>query len=206
MKMLRDDSFHPVRARQRLALTLLCLLLSCSTRTPEEPTGNRGTYEPPTTPMLVIDNFRSAVIEKNSQNFMLCLADPSRSRYPYLFEPSAEAGARFQAVFASWSITKEQQAFLSMIARLPSDQNLGLEFENSNIAFASPDSTVWVSDYILTAQLGIASLPTVLNGTLVFSITPEVSGLWSISRWSDAKRPTDTVESTWSLLKAQLSN
>lgn len=93
-----------------------------------------------------------------------------------------------------------------MIARLPTDQNLGLEFDNSNIAFASPDSTVWVSDYTLTAQLGIASLPTVLNGTMVLSITPEVSGLWSISRWSDAKRPTDTVESTWSLLKAQLSN
>lgn len=190
----------------RVLLIIAILLTSCATRTPEEPTGNRGTYEPPTSPSIVIENFQYAVIEKNTQNFMLCLADQSRSRYPYVFEPSAEAGARFQAVFASWSVTKEQQAFLSMIARLPTDQNLGLEFDNSNIAFASPDSTVWVSDYTLTAQLGIASLPTVLNGTMVLSITPEVSGLWSISRWSDAKRPTDTVESTWSLLKAQLSN
>ena len=182
------------------------LIASCSTRTPEEPTGSRGTYEPPTSPTIVISNFRYAVIEKNTQNFMLCLAAPARSKFPYYFEPSSEAGARFQAVFSSWSITKEQQAFLSMTSRLSSDINPDLVFENSNVAFSSPDSTVWVSDYILTAQLGIASIPTVLNGTIVFSITPESSGLWSISRWSDAKRPTDTVESTWSLLKAQLAN
>lgn len=178
----------------------------CQTRQPEEPTGSRGTFEPPTSPMIVVENFRNAVIEKNTQNFMLSLADPSRSPLPYAFEPSAEAGARFQAVFASWSITKEQQAFVSMISRLPSDQFLDLIYENSNVNFSSPDSLVWVSDYLLTARLGISGLPTTLSGTLVFTITPEPSGLWSITRWQDAKRPGDSVESTWSLLKAQLSN
>ena len=188
------------------ATIISLFIVACGTRTPEEPTGNRGTYEPPTSAAIVISNFRSAVIEKNTQNFMLCLADPTRSRYPYLFEPSAEVGARFQAVFASWMINKEQQAFLSMISRLTIDQGLGLEFENSQNSFSSPDSTVWVSDYILTAPLGIANIPSTLNGTIVLTITPEVSGTWSISRWSDARRPTDTTESTWSLLKAQLSN
>ncbi len=181
-------------------------LASCQTRTPEEPDGGRGTFEPPTSPQIVVSNFRSSVIEKNTQNFMLCLADPSRSRNPYFFDPSAEIGARYQAIFSSWSLTKEQQAFLSMIARLPSDQLIELEFENSNIAFSSPDSTVWVANYLLTPRLGISTLPETLSGTLVFTITPEPSGLWSISRWSDAKRPADTAESTWSLLKAQLSN
>lgn len=192
--------------------TIWCCVLSvlvlacCTTRTPEEPTGNRGTYEPPTSPQIVIENFRNAVIEKNTQNFMLCLADPSRSRVPYVFEPSAEAGARFQAIFQSWSITKEQQAFLSIIARLPTDVGLGLEFTNANVAFSSPDSLVWVGDYRLSTKLDLAGVPNVLTGTMVFSIRPETSGLWSITRWSDARRTGDTLESTWSILKAQLSN
>jgi hypothetical protein len=184
----------------------MLVLSSCATRTPEEPTGNRGTYEPPTSPQIVIENFRNAVIEKNTQNFMLCLADPTRSRATYVFEPSAEVGARFQAIFQSWSLNRERQAFLSLIARLPTDVSLGLEFTNGSVAFSSPDSLVWVGEYRLSTKLDLAGVPNVLTGTMVLSIQPEASGLWSIARWGDAKRAADTLESTWSILKAQLSN
>ena len=188
-------------------LTIAVLVVSsCATRTPEEPTGNRGTYEPPTSPQIVIENFRNAVIEKNTQNFMLCLADPTRSRATYVFEPSAEVGARFQAIFQSWSLHRERQAFLSLIARLPTDVSLGLEFTNGSVAFSSPDSLVWVGEYRLSTKLDLAGVPNVLTGTMVLSIQPEASGLWSIARWGDAKRAADTLESTWSILKAQLSN
>jgi len=184
-----------------------CLLVSaCATRIPEEPTGNRGTYEPPTSPTIVIENLRNAVIEKNMQNFMLCLADPSRSSFAYRFEPSAEAGARYQAVFLNWSVTKERQAFLSMASKLAVDQQPQLSFANSQVAFSSPDSLVWVAEYSLTAQLVLTSLPSTLSGTIALTICPEQSGLWSIARWSDARRPSDTTEATWSLLKGQLSN
>ena len=188
-------------------LTIAVLVVSsCATRTPEEPTGNRGTYEPPTSPQIVIENFRNAVIEKNTQNFMLCLADPTRSRATYVFEPSAEVGARFQAIFQSWSLNRERQAFLSLIARLPTDVSLGLEFTNGSVAFSTPDSLVWVGEYRLSTKLDLAGVPNVLTGTMVLSIQPEASGLWSIARWGDAKRAADTLESTWSILKAQLSN
>ncbi|MEN9795715.1 MAG: hypothetical protein RLZZ150_692 [Bacteroidota bacterium] len=184
----------------------MLVVSSCATRTPEEPTGNRGTYEPPTSPQIVIENFRNAVIEKNTQNFMLCLADPTRSRATYVFEPSAEVGARFQAIFQSWSLNRERQAFISLIARLPTDVSLGLEFTNGSVAFSSPDSLVWVGEYRLSTKLDLAGVPNVLTGTMVLSIQPEASGLWSIARWGDAKRAADTLESTWSILKAQLSN
>jgi len=182
------------------------MLWGCATRTPEEPSGNRGTYEPPTSPSIVIENLRNAVIEKNMQNFMLCLADPSRSPFSYTFEPSAEAGARYQAVFMNWSVTKERQAFLSMTSRLAADQQPQLLFSNSQVAFSSPDSLVWVAEYVLTAQLGLTSLPSTLSGIIALTICPEQSGLWSIARWSDARRPSDTTEATWSLLRGQLSN
>jgi hypothetical protein len=193
--------------RTLLPIVYFALVLwGCATRTPEEPSGNRGTYEPPTSPSIVIENLRNAVTEKNMQNFMLCLADPSRSSFSYTYEPSAEAGARYQAVFMNWSVTKERQAFLSMTSRLATDQQPQLVFSNSQVAFSSPDSLVWVAEYVLTAQLGLTSLPSTLSGTIALTICPEQSGLWSIARWSDARRPSDTTEATWSLLKGQLSN
>lgn len=186
---------------------LWLLSVGCATRTPEDPIGSRGTFTPPTSPSVVIENFRAAVSEKNTENFMLCLSDvTSRSTYPYSFEPSAEARARYQSLFASWAVQKERQAFLSMISRLDADERPTLTLVNSNISFSSPDSTVYVADYELVVDHGITTIPTTLVGTMVLAITPEPSGQWSISRWTDAKRPTDTVESTWSLLKAQLTN
>ncbi|MBU3699053.1 MAG: hypothetical protein FGM33_03450 [Candidatus Kapabacteria bacterium] len=194
------------RPLHEILIVLLIISGGCATRTPEEPSGDRGTYEPPTSPLIVVDNLRNAVIEKNTQNFMLSLADPSRSSMTYAYEPSAEVGARYQAVFSSWNADRERQAFLSMISRLPVDQRPSLVFSNTQVAFSSPDSLVWVSDYELTVRLNITALPSLLTGTMALTVTPERSGLWSVSRWRDAKRPGDTVESTWSLLRGQLSN
>ena len=189
----------------------MCMLTwfvcSCTTRTPQEPTGSRGTYSPPTTPGTVLENFRNAITEKNTENLMLTLADAnSRSRYAYVFEPSAEAMARYQSLFSTWSVDKERQAFLSLLARLPTDQHPQLSLPTVTINYSSPDSTVYVADYELRVNHNMATVPTLLTGTMVLTITPESSGLWSISRWRDARLPSDTVESTWSVLKAALTN
>lgn len=184
-----------------------CLVLACTTRTPEEPSGGRSSFVPPTSPAIVIENFLNAIAEKNTENFLLCLSDVStRSRYSYSFEPSAEVGARFGTLFDRWSTQAERQAFLSLISRLPNERAPVLTLTSTNIAFSSPDSTVYVADYLLQAEHGITSIPTSLTGTLVLTITPETSGQWSISTWRDARRSTDSTEATWSLLKAQLSN
>ncbi|NQW30438.1 MAG: hypothetical protein HQ472_07995 [Ignavibacteria bacterium] len=193
----------------RILVVLFCVILvtSCATRTPEDPTGSRGTYQPPTSPAIVLENFRNAVEEKNTENFILCLADQTtRSKYEFTFQPSAEARARYQSLFSSWTVQKERQAFLSMIARLALEQRPSLVFSNTNIAFASPDSTVYVTDYTFIVAHGLSNVSETLNGTAVFTITPENSGQWSVSGWSDAKRQSDSVENTWSQLKAQLTN
>jgi len=190
----------------RLFALSLCIF-ACSTRPPESPTGSRGTFLPPTNPAIVLDNMRSAVSEKNTENFMLCLSDAStRSRYPYSFQPSAEARARYQTLYDAWTLQSERQAFVSMNSRLAADEFPTLTFINQTIAFASPDSSVYVMDYELLVDHGITSIPTTLNGTMALTVSPELSGQWSISRWTDAKRASDTVESTWSMLKAALSN
>jgi len=186
---------------------VLVIFSGCATRTPEEPDTGRSSFLPPTSPATVLANMRNAVIEKNTENFMLCLSDATtRSRYPYVFEPSSEVRARYASLFTGWGLSSERQASLSLMSRLPQGTNPSLEYVNTNTAFSSPDSAVYVTDYILIAQHGITSIPTTLTGTMVLTISPETSGLWSISSWKDAKRTSDTVEATWSLIKAQLSN
>lgn len=198
---------HRPSATLLIALVAFLVVGGCATRTPEDPTGSRGTFQPPTSPSIVLENLVAAVGEKNTENYMLCLADPmTRSQYAFEFEPSAEARARFQSLFDEWTTSKERQSFLSMISRLNVDQRPQLFLLNTDVNFSSPDSTVYTSDYELIVEHGITSIPTTLTGTLVFVVTPEQSGQWSISRWTDAKRASDTVESTWSLLKAQLTN
>lgn len=190
-----------------VALAVLACLTACTTRTPETPTGTRGTFEPPTSPAIVLSNLRYAVTERNTENFMLCLADrTTRSSYDYRFEPSAEVRARYQSLFDAWSLNSERQAFLSLIARLPPEGRPTLDFTDASIAFSSPDSTIYVADYVMVANHGVASVPTTLRGTMSLTITPERSGQWSISTWRDARRQRDTIEATWSLLKAALSN
>ncbi len=192
-----------------LTWVLVCgvCLAACTTRTPEDPSGSRGTYIPPTTPGTVLENFRAAVEEKNTENFMLCLSEVgTRSMYPYIFEPSAEARARYQTVFDTWSRDKERQAFLSMIARLAVEKRPLLSFLSVSVNFSSPDSAVYVTEYQLTVDHNLETIPTVLTGTMVLTISPEISGLWSISRWQDARRAADTTEATWSILKASLVN
>ena len=186
---------------------LLLAATGCSTRTPETPTGTRGTFEPPTSPAIVLSNLRNALAERNTENFMLCLSDAStRSSYAYRFEPSAEVRARYQSMFDAWTLNSERQAFLSLVSRMPPEVRPSLDISSATVAFSSPDSTVYVTDYVLTANHGVASVPTSLRGTMSVTITPERSGLWSIATWRDARRPADTVEATWSLLKAALSN
>jgi len=186
---------------------LLLAATGCSTRTPETPTGTRGTFEPPTSPAIVLSNLRNALAERNTENFMLCLSDAStRSNYAYRFEPSAEVRARYQSMFDAWTLNSERQAFLSLVSRMPPEVRPSLDISSATVAFSSPDSTVYVTDYVLTANHGVASVPTSLRGTMSVTITPERSGLWSIATWRDARRPADTVEATWSLLKAALSN
>ena len=124
----------------RLVCGMLCLtmLVGCTTRTPETPTGTRGTFEPPTSPAIVLANLRNAVTERNTENLMLCLADPTtRSTYTYRFEPSAEVRARYQSLFDAWSLNSERQAFLSLIARLPPEGRPTLDLTTASIAFSS---------------------------------------------------------------------
>lgn len=187
-------------------VVMMMLVGGCSTRTPETPTSFGGEFIPPVSADIVLDNFIAAVNNVNTENYMLCLADATlRSPQPFLFEPSAEARARYQALYDTWSTDKERQSFLAMRSRIRDNRPL-LSLYNRTETFSSPDLKIFSMDYELIVDHDLSLVPRTLTGTMVLELQREDSGQWSIARWIDARRAADTVESTWSLLKAQLSN
>ncbi len=187
------------------------LLSSCtlfSTRDPEDPTSGRSTFIPPTSPLTVISNFKSAIAEKNTENFVSCFSDTSRggSRM-YVFEPSAAVSAQFPSIFQSWNISSERQSFLAMLGKLPTDVVPILQLNNTQTTYPSPDSAVYEADYVLTVKHTMQTIPTAVAGYMRLTIAVQTSGLWSITRWTDSSpSQPDSINATWSLLKAKFSN
>ncbi len=179
-------------------------------RTPEPPDSSSLEFDQPTSELIVVSNFQSALRQKNTEAFLLCLADTSQGyavSQQYRFEPSAEAGARFGDKFASWSRTDERQAMLSLASRLGPDQTPTLTLTNARFDVRLPDSAVYVATYILELPIALPSVPTRVAGTLRWTIVPNRIGLWAISRWRDAPSPaSDSIPDTWSTLKALLVN
>ncbi|MBI3257940.1 MAG: hypothetical protein HYZ54_00415 [Ignavibacteriae bacterium] len=197
---------------KQVAVTLMTILLSScslfSTRDPEDPTSVRSTFIPPTSPATVIANFKSAIAEKNTENFVSCFSDTSRggSRV-YVFEPSAAVSSQFPSVFQLWNISSERQSFLAMLGKLPTDVQPILQLNNPQFTNPSPDSAVYEADYVLIAKHTVQTIPTEVAGYMRLTIAVQTSGLWSIIRWTDSSpSQPDSINATWSLLKAKFSN
>jgi hypothetical protein len=200
---------------KHLVIIMLSLVAvsSCDafrTRTPEPPGSGTTQFEQPTSELIVVANLQSALKQKNTEAFLLCLADTGQGFSPwqqYRFEPSAEAGARFGTKFSTWSRLDERQAFLAMVSRLGPDQAPVLTLNDAHFDVRLPDSAVYVATYSLELPIALPSVPTRVAGTLRWTIVPNRFGLWAIARWRDAPSPaSDSTPDTWSTLKALLVN
>ena len=217
-KTLRGYSSHYSTARRRrvvFAALLVCIALQAKgclfvTREPEPPDTRRSSFQPPTSSQIVIANFQAALREKNVENYIQCLvsddsATSLSARRRYIFEPSAEAAARFSGVFAIWNTAKERQAFLALTASISPQSFPVLQLSNSRFELLTPDSAVYVSDYLLRPNYQISGAPEEFSGTLRFTIASFPNGFWAISRWSD-QTGAQSPAPTWSVLKAQFAN
>lgn len=196
----------------RVVIVILFTLLSgCelfTTRTPEDPAGSSGTYQQPTSELIVISNFQNAVTEKNTENFISCLSDSAKFGVKnFKFDPSSEIGARFNEQFNTWSILSERQSFYSMMSKVTTDDKPSLQLSNARFDVRVPDSAVYVAEYIIKVNHSSPTIPKLAAGTLRLTIVPNQLNQWSISRWTDLKSTAnDTIPSTWSELKVLFSN
>jgi hypothetical protein len=183
------------------------IITSCGlfeTRTPESPTKDKSSYLPPTSANIVISNFINAIQEKNSENYTANFStDDSEIRF--VFQATANAHAIYTSLFESWDIDDERRAFLSMISNLQEETKPVLSISNQKFDVLSPDSAVFVADYLLNISHDMGSIDTDFSGTLQFTLFPKTDGLWCIQRWVDIKTNEDSLES-WSILKAVFAN
>jgi hypothetical protein len=214
--MMKRYGKNDVRRRRALCVALGAFVLlhaqACIfvTRQPEPPDTRRSSFQPPTSSQIVLANFQAALREKNVENYIQCLvSDDSATSLAatrrFVFEPSAEAAARFAGVFAIWNTAKERQAFLALTASISPQSSPALQLLNSRFELLTPDSAVYVSDYLLRPNYQISGAPEEFSGTLRFTIASFPNGFWAISRWSD-QAGAQSPAPTWSVLKAQFAN
>ncbi len=186
-------------------------LVSCdmfSTREPELPSSGKSTFIPATEPNIVIENFKNALLEKNTDNYVSCFADTtSKSKTSFSYVASGAGLAAFPSTFDYWGIDSERRYFNSLIGNIHSDLSILLVLSSTKLDFVSPDSTLFIADYQLQTPHNITDLPKEFRGSLQFTLSKQSNGLWTINRWIDNNpKLTDTVTYSWSILKARLSN
>lgn len=188
---------------------IIFLLSSCdffATRIPESPDTGGGSFNVPLDPETVINNFKSAVNEKNMQNYLQCFSDSNRNKMTFYFIPTAEVMAIYPTIFQNWSIENEKRYFSSMINSMANEIFPELTLSTNSFQSKLPDSAIFISDYYLKIRTKSSSVPDEYKGRIQLTISIDNSGLWSISRWIDTKIQDDSINSTWSLAKALFSN
>ncbi len=165
------------------------------TRDPESPTQATSDYTPPTTPETVIDNFKAAVEEHNTVNYMRCFVDTTASSRTFLFTPSGD----FQGVFHAWTLDDEQRYFQNLGDPSPGVPYLSLS--NLQQANRTATSTEFTSNYILFYPHHRADLTKQVQGYMHLYLEVNTKNQWSIYRWDDTRTVSD---STWSYLKAHI--
>ena len=188
-------------------IILIFLLVSCNlleTRDPELPNSDKSSYLPPTSPNIVISNFINAIVEKNTENYILCFSSDTDENV-FTFQATADAYAIYTSIFDHWDTDDERGYFLSMISNLDEDSKPVVVFSNQKFDVLSPDSSVFIADYSLNISHNLATIENDFTGTLQFTLYPKTDALWCIVRWIDIKNTQDTLDS-WSILKAVFAN
>lgn len=181
------------------------LFLACdslfSTREPESPKNPQSSWKPPLSPEQVLPNLQSAIFERNLENYVRCLVDPSFSDRIFYFNPDPEVNANYAEVFNSWNRDKERTVMQQAFSIVPTDSVSYVQFTDETWEIVVPDSAVLVSQYRLELHHTQSTLPSVYKGHVTLSLASDRRGEWSIYRWID-----NGVSgfSSWSLLKASL--
>jgi hypothetical protein len=178
------------------------MLASCDLfepRSPEEPTGARGNFIPPTTPEIVIENFINALNERNAQHYVQCFAEPSISEREFVFEPTTAARNQFSPLFEEWTVRDERMYIENLISSVPANAAFSLNLQNGRFESQSADEATYTATYRLIAQHSNEGYPHyVFDGTLRFEMATDQTNSWVIFRWRDLG---ESDQRSWSELK-----
>lgn len=188
-----------------LLTLLLAAVTACTNpfalREPESPIDAQSTWVPPLGPEQLMVNFRNAVMEKNVDHYVRCLADAAQDSRRFRFEPDPEVAANYPNVFAAWSRETEETVMQQTFSIVPGDSSSLLSFPEDVRQVMASDSAIFVRRYRLELQHTRDGLASVYEGLGEFRMAPDQGGEWSIYHWID-NRVGDSP--SWSHLKASL--
>lgn len=176
----------------------LLFLSGCSvfsTREPEDPLGDTGSFVQADTPEQVIENLQAAVAELNTLNYRRSLSEQ------FTFQPTASAQAR-ETVFLSWSRSQEEQYFSAMVAAASLNEGHSLQLNDESLTLLSESEFVLDATYVLTINHRRAEVPVRVQGRLQWILRQGEDGLWALEEWLDQELGT---EPSWSDLKAEFT-
>ncbi|MCZ7557652.1 MAG: hypothetical protein M5R41_14740 [Bacteroidia bacterium] len=184
---------------------LMCGVTGCGlfeTRDPEPPASGSSTFVPPTSPDLVLSNLEYSVSEKNTENYIRCLADTVNSGVRFLFLPTAAAAGRYASTFSGWTVQSERSYFAALVAFTGSAATSRLTFSGAFVVLAS-DSAVYEGSYDLLFRHGVPGVTENVKGNVQFVLRTDRSSIWSITRWTDIPH---TDQTSWSEWKGRFAN
>jgi hypothetical protein len=164
-----------------------------STREPELPVTEGGTFAQPDAPEQVIENLQNAVAELNTLNYR-------RSLSPELsFRPTATAEAR-EAIWTGWSRADEEQYFGTLVAAAADNDGHSLVLNDQSLTIVGATRFQLDATYILTVNHRRPDASTQVQGRLIWVIDQRADGLWELADWTDQELGD---AATWSDLKAE---
>ncbi len=189
--------FRPLAFRRALLLLPLLLIHGCdlfSTRTPEAPIDDAGTFLQPDTPEQVVENIQFAIAELNTPNYQRSLSST------FSFTPTERALAQDQSIWPNWSATEESQYFSTIAAAAEFASNHELTLSDQNISITAEDRFEIDASYVLTINHNRPIVPVIVQGRLIWVIVEEEDGLWRLQEWTDREIGS---QPSWSDLKAE---
>jgi len=185
-----------------IVIFFLILLGGCDlfqTRDAQQPNQSRSNYQVATSSDIVIQNLINSMKENNLQNYLACFSDTSFSGKPFLFIPSSGAASLYPSFASPWDKKNESYYFTTLIGR-PIGDTIRLVITNPNSSQVG-DSLIYSASYTLSVPFIDASIPSLYEGDLKFSMILDSRLVWSIYLWQDIK---STQYPSWSELKGRL--
>lgn len=189
-----------------ILISLFFLALYCenpfATREPEPPSNIQSTWNPPTSPKIVLVNLQYALEEKNKSNYLQCFADTSVSSKEYTFVPDPAVMAANPGVFNRWSKDAEANYVNQLYSYLPKDSLITVNFTKIREDDSPQDSFITQQNYTLKMhdRCDESTCLQIMTGQSEFRMIRTQDDLWYIYRWSDIS-VSDSL--TWSDHKAQ---
>jgi hypothetical protein len=171
------------------------------TRTPENPVNAGSSFEPATTPTVVLRNLESALASANANDYRKCFSDTSKGLPAYVFIPSTQGISAAPTKFNQWGVMQEEQYIRNIFSELQQGAVCTVVFTPSEVTEVPiSDSVQFNASYHVNFPHTRTGAEREAEGLLHFTLRLSRQNEWYITSWQDIARDNKT---SWSLIKAR---